>query len=331
MFESEHLSPEDINFKAPTARTEIHVAKDAIEVPEETKIYDDPISDPIVSQTEKDIVARTNQDTMVTNATSGDSYRDAWNRVNAREKLHTWDSFIQRYPEKAAAYAKAGHHGITRALERQAQTSTESTNPVPSTTETLQEALPTTGPAKEQPTVEEKASDEDISVGDIDTVITERGSTYKYLPDGRTQRFKKVNGEYEEPQSALVYVPDFDWISKHAPQHLRDLLGADDNEAIYDQNLLEYVQGSGKKCHIKTKDGRILETNSQIQEEQGPIFLTFGDKDKVDFAIPVSIKPIIGFHAYDTRKYKDESTGQTMRERHLGHRVIEIIKKQNSQ
>lgn len=327
MLDGERLSPTDINFKAPETGVENNTHQNEPEVPEATKIYDNPISDPIVSQTEKDILARTNQDTQVTNATSGDNYRDAWYRANAREKLYVWDSFVQKYPEKAAAYAKMGHHGIERALARQIQATTEQGSTDSGVSEIPQESPPPAQPAKEHDNTVENGSSENISVGDVDMVVTERGSTYKYLPDGRTQRFKEVDGEYQEPQSALVYVPDFSWINKHAPQHLRSVLGADENETIYNQNLLEYVQGHGKKCRIKNKDGKILETNDQLQEETGQIFLVFGDKNKDDFAVPVSTTPRMGFYTYDTRKYKDETTGETMRERHLGHRVIKIIKK----
>ncbi|MBA3064250.1 hypothetical protein FP803_02320, partial [Candidatus Woesearchaeota archaeon] len=36
---------------------------------------------------------------------------------------------------------------------------------------------------------------------EIDYIETEKGSMYKYLPDGRTQRFKKAEGRYYEPQN----------------------------------------------------------------------------------------------------------------------------------
>lgn len=166
---------------------------------------------------------------------------------------------------------------------------------------------------------------EKVDAQDVDTVVTAKGSQYKYLPDGRTQRFKQVENRYYEPQFALVYVPSYTWVQKNAPANMMDVLG--DNETIYDQIMLEYVQGDGKKCYIVDGKGNKLETNQQIRETQGSIFLTFGTPDKVDFFIPVSPNPIIGFQTFDTRKYVDSSTNQLLRECHLGNKVVRIIKK----
>lgn len=43
----------------------------------------------------------------------------------------------------------------------------------------------------------------------IDYVETEKGSVYTYLPDGRTQRFKKAANETYSPQDAIVFIPDW--------------------------------------------------------------------------------------------------------------------------
>ena len=44
------------------------------------------------------------------------------------------------------------------------------------------------------------------------SVITSKGSRYDYLPDGRTQRFKTVTGELNDPQDLLVFIPSFDFV-----------------------------------------------------------------------------------------------------------------------
>ena len=157
----------------------------------------------------------------------------------------------------------------------------------------------------------------------IDYIITEKGSEYKYLPDGRTQRFKKVENKYYEPQDALVFVPDFEWIKKNAPEKILKLLG--ENETQYIQGLLEYIQGKGKKNYIVNKTGKKLEKNKDIADEDGQVFLTFGDKDKVDFLIPVAREPKKGFYTFDTRKYKEN--GEHKREKHLGNKIKEIVEK----
>lgn len=173
-------------------------------------------------------------------------------------------------------------------------------------------SLPTTGEHKSTP---EKPV--------IDRIVTERGSEYKFLPDGRTQRFKKVENKKYEPQDALVFVPDFEWIKKHAPKKIFKLLG--ESKAQYEQTLLSYVQGKGKKNYIIDKTGRKLEKNKDILSAEEQVFLTFGDENKVDFSIPVAREPKIGFYTYDTRTYKEGN--EHKRQSHLGNRIIEVIEK----
>jgi len=87
--------------------------------------------------------------------------------------------------------------------------------------------------------------------------------------------------------------------------------------------MLEYVQGKGKKNFIVDSSGRKLEANAEIEAVDGPVFLTFGAGDKVDFFIPVTIKPRLGWYIFDTRKYKEGD--EYKREVHLGNKVVEII------
>ncbi|VVB61402.1 Uncharacterised protein [uncultured archaeon] len=157
---------------------------------------------------------------------------------------------------------------------------------------------------------------------EIDFVETAKGSVYKYLPDGRTQRFKKAENKMKEPQDALVFVPPYDWVWKSAPKELIANNAFGENELIYDEILLSYVQGEGKKNYIVDRNGRKLETNKQIAQTNGDVYLTFGDAKKVDFYIPVSKAPKLGWCTYDTRKYMNGA--QTMRERHLGNKVVKI-------
>lgn len=167
-----------------------------------------------------------------------------------------------------------------------------------------------------------------LGFDDIASVETVKGSVYRYLPDGTTQRYKKVEGKEYDAQSALVYVPDYTWFKAHAPKHLLDRLG--DNEAIYTERLLEYVQNprkDGKKVYIVDGTGRKIETNKEIKETKGTIYLAFLSGDATEFTIPVSHVPKIGFMTFDTRTYADANTGERMRERHLGNRVAKIVRK----
>ena len=154
------------------------------------------------------------------------------------------------------------------------------------------------------------------------SVETARGSVYRYLPDDTTQRFKKAEGREYGPQSALVYVPDYEWVAQHTQKDILNKLG--ENEIDYMQTLLGYVQGKGKKVYIINTSGKKLETNQEVREAQGLVYLCFLTGDVVDFTIPVSSEPRIGFSTFDTRKYKDESTGEMVRESHLGNKVVKI-------
>ena len=173
---------------------------------------------------------------------------------------------------------------------------------------------------------EARQDPEDVfSWSDIKEVETDKGSTYRYLPDGTTQRFKKVENKEYEPQTALVYVPSYSWIKEHASPEILDHLG--ENETIYTEVLLEYVQNpykADKKVYIVDKNGKKIETNQEIAEAEEPIYLAFLFNEKVDFAIPVFHKPRLGFMTFDTRRYFDEKLGETMRERHLGNPVSKI-------
>lgn len=169
---------------------------------------------------------------------------------------------------------------------------------------------------------------EPVEAKDVDSVVTAYGSVYTYLPDGRTQRFKAVEGKTYDPQEALVYVPNFEWIKPRASQRLLDIFG--DNEAQFEQTLLDYVYGEHKQCFIVDRNGKKIATNQEIQEleQQGqPVFMTFGAEEEVDFAIPVSSRPRLGFSTYDTTKFRDEESGEYMRQAHLGNSVVRIIKK----
>lgn len=173
----------------------------------------------------------------------------------------------------------------------------------------------------------------------IDRVVTEMGSEYKYFPDGRTQRFKKAEGKNYEPQNAMVFVPDWEWILKNKnnmPKEYwtKNIFG--ENEVQYEQVLLEYIQkekkteNEGKKVYIIDEKGHKLETNEKISKAGEKIFLWFGketidNKYVEDFRIPVTDRPTIGFFTFDTRKYKEGN--QWVREKHLGNKVIEIVKK----
>ena len=180
--------------------------------------------------------------------------------------------------------------------------------------------------------MEKITDDEYENREEISFIETAKGSVYNYLPDGRTRRYKRVENKYYEPQDAIVFIPDYEWVSKSATKDILGRLG--ENEVQYEQTMLEYAQMKGYKIYIVDQGGNKLETNKQIQNAKGPVFLWFGhreapagEEEKLtqDFSIPVSSKPREGYYTFDTRKYKSED--KTMRDVHIGNKVVRIVRK----
>jgi|SRR3989344_357264 len=94
------------------------------EIVEIGKIYENPLDDPMVEQTEKEITRDTNNDSEVQEAMASvkasgiDGYSSVWNRVFNRINTQRWDGFIRSYPEKARAY-RGKVTGIDEAFGRE--------------------------------------------------------------------------------------------------------------------------------------------------------------------------------------------------------------------
>lgn len=191
------------------------------------------------------------------------------------------------------------------------------------------EHFPTAENEDAEPLVDEGRTEESQEVeaeGPIDTVVTSHGSTYRYLEDGTTQRYKKAEGKEYDPQPVLVYIPNYDWLHERLPEVVGKL---GENEGIYEEVLLEYAQAKGKTMCVVDQDGRKLETNEEVSEalDHGTIAVAFMTGNTVDFLLPTTNEPRMGFYTFDTRKYIDEESGELMRERHLGHKVVGITRK----
>lgn len=166
---------------------------------------------------------------------------------------------------------------------------------------------------------------EAFTLDDVSVVETSRGSTYRYLPDGTTRRFKLAEGREYEPQQALVYVPDYAWVRSHGRPEVLQKLG--ESEVQYEQILLIYIHERGRAAYIVDQKGNKVETNEKIAAGEGPVYLALTTSEKPDFFIPVSHKPQIGFSTFDTRTYFDEQRQKMMRETHLGNKVVKITLK----
>lgn len=71
---------------------------------EHVKAYADIHRDPAYQELQKDILARTNQDSAVRNA-QGDA-GEKWHRANIHYEMQGHDRFVDQFPEKAHAYAE---------------------------------------------------------------------------------------------------------------------------------------------------------------------------------------------------------------------------------
>jgi hypothetical protein len=155
-------------------------------------------------------------------------------------------------------------------------------------------------------------------------IITAMGSVYKYLPDGRTQRFKTATGELSEPQDTIVFIPPFetikDWALKAYPKIFKGI----ENEAQYEALLVHYVHGGNKTIRVTDQTGKELTNNTEAAKAER-VLAALVDKDDTtqSFYLPVSREPKIGYNTYDTTKYKDEN-GETVRDKHLGNKVTDI-------
>jgi hypothetical protein len=158
----------------------------------------------------------------------------------------------------------------------------------------------------------------------VESFETAKGSKYTYLEDGRTQRFKRTDGTRKSPQSAIVFIPTYEIVQQIAPRKLIEQNVFGENELQYEQELLSYVQESGRSVYILDENGRKIESNDEIAqaESRGRVCLAFLKGKKTDFCIPVVSAPRVGFYPYDTTKSR--SGNGFVRARHMGHKITKI-------
>lgn len=164
----------------------------------------------------------------------------------------------------------------------------------------------------------------EYNLDDIAEVETSKGSTYRYLPDGRTQRYKKLEDKDFEPQDLMIYIPDFNFIcAKPEWKSLVDRFQG--NEELYEQTLLKTMHGEGEAVimDLGATPPKILQTNKEVREgKKVSLVCTFKDGTPV-LKIPISPKPLAGFMTYDERTFSDDD-GRSLRENHIGNKVVRI-------
>ncbi|MES2225122.1 MAG: hypothetical protein V4478_04010 [Patescibacteria group bacterium] len=150
---------------------------------------------------------------------------------------------------------------------------------------------------------------------------TAKGSEYRYLEDGRTQRFKKVENKEYDPQDVMVFIPDWQTLeAKASPQNLA-ALGGSENE--YQQILLKYAQEM--KVYVVDENFNKINSNQEAASVENTFIALCKTSDSApDYVIPVSIIPKENYQPYDTTKYLDETSGEWKREQHIGNKIVKI-------
>jgi len=136
---------------------------------------------------------------------------------------------------------------------------------------------------------------------------TAQGSIYSYDAEGKTRRFKTATGEQFERQDLTVFVN----------------LSLDE-----EQDYLQAYRGEGEskaKVYVVKRQAddspKILRDVSQVNNPDR-IYLAIVKDNKITQLKKASLRPVKEWNSFDTRQFKQD--GQTMTERHLGNKVIDI-------
>ena len=156
----------------------------------------------------------------------------------------------------------------------------------------------------------------------IDKVVTSKGSIYTYLPDGRSQRFKRTTGEKSSPQNVLVYLPDFQTLWGAAEDEIRGKFGRGQFEL--DQLILGYVHRDTPHGFVIVGDsqGNIAHNMIQVINLDHPFIHLAGKNGRIEHSFPVSPWPRVGYLTFDC--FETNKGGKEVYSRHLGNDVVEI-------
>lgn len=86
------------------SREGMEAEEDFLDNQENLGVFENIEDDPNFCDLQKEITRRTNLDTEVQDAVSG-NYSERWNRVYRRERMRGFDNFVRSYPQKTEAYA----------------------------------------------------------------------------------------------------------------------------------------------------------------------------------------------------------------------------------
>ncbi|MBI1866245.1 MAG: hypothetical protein HY005_02645 [Candidatus Staskawiczbacteria bacterium] len=159
---------------------------------------------------------------------------------------------------------------------------------------------------------EEKLQEVVEQLRKIESFETERGSTYKYDDNERTRR-EKSSGEKFENQDITVFV-DLD------KQEQQDFL-----KAYRDRN-----KTTGEKIYIVERQlddsPKIIRDIDKVNNPER-LYLGIVRNNVLDQFKKAGLIPQKGLYVFDCRQF--EKDGETFSERHLGHKIKEIIYKKS--
>lgn len=145
----------------------------------------------------------------------------------------------------------------------------------------------------------------------IDSFTTERGSVYKYDNEGHTTREKKISGENFDPQDITVFV---------------DLSFQEWEEF---KNAYSPMKKPGEKVYILERqldDSPKIIRNINDVSDPGRLYLAITANGTIDKLKKANLIPSKGLYVFDTRHF--EKDGEVFTERHIGHKITEIIYKE---
>lgn len=152
--------------------------------------------------------------------------------------------------------------------------------------------------------------------------MTDHGSVYQYLPNGKTERFKTATGERHPEQDILIFIPPWRILEEEAKKIYPNLAGID-NETIFHEALLEFVHKKDKFSGVIDENGKELFSNAEIVKAKQAYLACFDmQNSKQDFKLPVGRYPAPGWFTYDSRFC--EQDGKKIRKSHIGNKVTQV-------
>lgn len=146
----------------------------------------------------------------------------------------------------------------------------------------------------------------------VSSITTAKWSTYKYLDDWRTQRYKlaeKWEDKLKEPMDILVYI------------HFED-----DEQRLLFLWVLHHMNKDYLRIHLINKHWKKIKKIQDYTdwEELNLIVYDIQKKETIS-SVFATINPTIWFNTFDSKNYSEN--GKNMKDIHIWNKVINVILK----